>query len=82
MHKVNQQPANLDLGWSIQIYSGQRRLLCVLDASHAWSLITGIGFGFLCALLTIHAPMNQAQSPSLGNQPVKSQDFDYSHWPG
>ena len=51
---MNKLPQSLhqktDLGWSIQIYSSDRRLLCALDSSHAWILCLGLILGFLSGL--------------------------------
>ncbi|NJL00231.1 MAG: hypothetical protein HC910_06535 [Spirulinaceae cyanobacterium SM2_1_0] len=40
-------------GWSVQIYSSDRRLLCSFEPSHAWTLVAGFGAGFLLALLSV-----------------------------
>ncbi|MEA5419813.1 hypothetical protein VB712_11310 [Spirulina sp. CCNP1310] len=53
-------------GWSIQVYSGDRRLILSLDASHAWLLGTGIGIGFGIALLGLRGQCQAAQPPSPG----------------
>ena len=37
-------------GWLVQIYGRDRRLLCVLESSHAWSFLVGCGFGLLVAV--------------------------------
>lgn len=36
-------------GWLVQVYSGDLRLLRVLDSSHAWTSLLGCGFGLLLA---------------------------------
>ena len=41
---------NTSEGWLVQVYSGDRRLLCVLDSSHAWTFLLGCGFGLLLAV--------------------------------
>lgn len=41
---------NTSEGWIVQIYSCDRRLLCVLDPSHAWTFLWGCGFGLLIAV--------------------------------
>ncbi|NJL83851.1 MAG: hypothetical protein HC890_14610 [Chloroflexaceae bacterium] len=41
---------NTSEGWLVQIYSGDRRLLWVLDSSHAWTFLLGGGFGLLLAV--------------------------------
>ena len=38
-------------GWLVQVYSGDRRLLCVFDSSHAWTFLWGCGFGLLLAVV-------------------------------
>jgi len=38
-------------GWLVQVYDSDRRLLCVLDSSHAWTFLLGCGFGLLLAVL-------------------------------
>lgn len=42
---------NLDLGWSVQIYSGDRRLLCSLGPSHAWGFLVGVSVGVVLTLV-------------------------------
>ncbi|HSM82138.1 MAG TPA: hypothetical protein VLS96_10650 [Nodosilinea sp.] len=37
-------------GWLVQVYSGDRRLLCVLESSHAWMFGLGLGLGLLLAV--------------------------------
>ncbi|MEL6776524.1 MAG: hypothetical protein AAFO06_04645 [Cyanobacteria bacterium J06597_16] len=39
-----------DEGWLIQVYGRNRRLLCVLEASHGWLFLLGFGVG---GLLTV-----------------------------
>lgn len=41
---------NTSEGWLVQVYSGDRRLLCVLESSHAWTFLLGCVFGLLLAL--------------------------------
>ncbi|MEA5451483.1 hypothetical protein VB780_23095 [Leptolyngbya sp. CCNP1308] len=41
---------NTSEGWLVQVYSGDRRLLCVLDSSHAWTFLWGCGVGLLLAV--------------------------------
>jgi hypothetical protein len=54
MSKVsNQLQETLDNGWSVQIYSCDRRLLCSLYPSHGWALLVGIISGFVIALTSL-----------------------------
>jgi hypothetical protein len=41
---------NISEGWLVQVYGGDRRLLCVLESSHAWTFLWGCGFGLLLAV--------------------------------
>lgn len=34
---------NTSEGWLVQVYSGDRRLLCVLESSHAWTFCWAVG---------------------------------------
>ena len=55
-------------GWLVQVYSNNRRLLCVLDASHAWTFVLGCGFGLLLMVgwvnLVSHRPSTTNKSSS------------------
>lgn len=44
-----------DEGWVVQVYSSNRRLLCVLDPSHAWIFSIGCGVGLLLSVIWINA---------------------------
>lgn len=39
----------------MQVYGSHRRLLCVLDSSHAWIFVIGCGFGLLISAIWIYA---------------------------
>jgi hypothetical protein len=41
---------NTSEGWLVQVYGSDRRLLCVLEPSHAWTFLLGCGFGLLLAI--------------------------------
>lgn len=41
---------NTSEGWIVQVYSSDRRLLCMFDSSHAWTFLLGCGFGLLLAV--------------------------------
>jgi hypothetical protein len=49
----NQLQEALDSGWSVQIYSRDRRLLCSLYPSHGWAFFMGIVLGFVVALVSL-----------------------------
>ncbi|MEB3228992.1 MAG: hypothetical protein VKJ27_11485 [Synechocystis sp.] len=48
--KLKTKIDNTNEGWIVQIYGGDRRLLCVLESSHAWTFLCGCGFGLLLAV--------------------------------
>ncbi|MCH9056630.1 hypothetical protein L5470_11140 [Synechococcus sp. PCC 6717] len=48
--QLRSQFDNTSEGWLVHVYSGDRRLLCVLDSSHAWTFLLGCGVGILLAL--------------------------------
>ena len=50
-------------GWTIHIYSSDRRLLCSLDPSHGWALAVGGILGVVVALVGF-----SASSPCLATQ--------------
>jgi hypothetical protein len=54
----------LDFGWSVQIYSGDRRLLCSFGPSHAWGFLAGVSVGVVLALVgTRHLHTQPQASP-------------------
>lgn len=55
MNKFDSTPSLIRIGptsegWLVQVYGGDRRLLCVLDSSHAWTFLWGFGVGLLLAV--------------------------------
>jgi hypothetical protein len=64
MSKVsNQLQEALDTGWSVQIYSRDRRLLCSLYPSHGWAFLIGIVLGFVVALVSLSGQVSAQSSP-------------------
>ena len=65
---MNKAPKHLqediNIGWSIQIYSHDRRLLCSLYPSHGWVFLFGITLGVLVTLLGLsgHLHIHPASS--------------------
>jgi hypothetical protein len=45
----NLENSSTNEGWSIQVYSGDRRLLCSLGSGHLWMFVAGFVAGFLIA---------------------------------
>ncbi|MFE4105844.1 hypothetical protein [Almyronema epifaneia] len=64
---------NTDEGWVIQVYGGNRRLLCVLETSHGWVFLAGCCVGLLLSVIWINAarynppvePISSTESPAL-----------------
>ncbi|NES96835.1 MAG: hypothetical protein F6K32_16675 [Desertifilum sp. SIO1I2] len=42
-------------GWVVQVYGSNRRLLCVLEPSHAWIFSIGCIVGLLLSIIWINA---------------------------
>ncbi|WP_416674347.1 hypothetical protein [Egbenema bharatensis] len=51
-------------GWSIQIYSRDRRLLCSLDPSHGWMFLIGVVLGFIIALVSLSGQVSAQSLPT------------------
>lgn len=58
---------NTSEGWLVQVYSSDRRLLCVFDSSHAWIFLLGCGFGLLLAMGWFNLPRD---TPSTTYEPA------------
>lgn len=59
---------NTNEGWIIQVYGGDRRLLCVLESSHAWTFFLGCCVGLLVTVgwfnLARYSPTSTYEPPS------------------
>lgn len=49
--KKFQPISKADQGWLIQVYSQNRRLLCVLEPFHGWIFLLGCSFGILLSVI-------------------------------
>ena len=56
MNKFRQTQLKLDAneGWLVQVYGSNRRLLCVLESSHAWTFLMGCCVGLLLSVIWIN----------------------------
>jgi hypothetical protein len=45
--KQLQKNADSGEGWSVQVYSGDRRLICSLYPSHIWMFLVGLFLGIV-----------------------------------
>lgn len=59
-----------DEGWAVQIYSKNRRLLCVLEPSHGWVFLMGCGVGLLLSVIWINIARHS--TPPVPTAPTKS----------
>jgi hypothetical protein len=57
-----------DEGWIVQVYGSNRRLLCVLERSHAWIFLIGCGVGLLLSVIWINTAR---YNPPLETTPPK-----------
>jgi len=68
-----QPKSNTDEGWVVQVYGSDRRLLCVLEASHCWTFSIGCCVGLLLSVIWINLaqyspplqPTSPAETPAL-----------------
>jgi hypothetical protein len=60
-----------DGGWSVQVYSGDRRLLCSLDPSHIWMLVLGIFLGLVMGISWVRvSPPTETQWKEPAESPL------------
>lgn len=64
MYKATKNLETIERGWSLQLYSSDRRLICAFDPSHGWVLTAGIALGFCIATIGFRAPMTKHDLPS------------------
>ncbi len=72
--KQSQQTLDKDEGWLVQVYGGNRRLLCVLEPSHAWMLLIGFSVGLLFSFFLVNSIRHNP--PSDFYQPTQSPMLD------
>ena len=66
--KINKLNSQLDEGWSINIYRGDRRLICSLNSSHPWSFLSGLILGLLLTATWLgNLPRTQSDSKTNGS---------------
>lgn len=74
MNQTNQNSSrsHINEGWSVVVYSGDRRLLCSLHPSHGWMFIIGLVSGLLLAALWYSASLSSVRNqPVLQEQPAQ-----------
>ncbi len=52
--RQSQPKLDINEGWVVQVYGSNRRLLCVLEPSHAWIFLIGCGVGLLLSVIWIN----------------------------
>lgn len=73
---TNQSKETLDNGWSVQIYSRDRRLLCSLYPSHGWALLIGMMLGLILALVGSSSQVHPSSPPSVSTPADAPLDLD------
>ncbi len=63
MHKTTKNLETIERGWSLQLYSSDRRLLCAFDPSHGWVFFIGIALGFCIATIGLRQPITVQYAP-------------------
>ncbi|WAL60928.1 hypothetical protein [Thermocoleostomius sinensis] len=53
--RQSQLKLDTDEGWVVQVYGSNRRLLCVLEPSHAWIFLIGCVVGLLLSVIWMNA---------------------------
>lgn len=62
--------SNVNEGWSVIVYSGDRRLLFSLNPSHAWIFVIGIMVGFFGAVVGYSTSLHATSEPPSSEQPA------------
>lgn len=63
-------------GWSVQIYSNERRLICALYPSHGWAFLLGLVLGFLPILIGVNASSQATPNPAVSTPAEPSFSVD------
>ncbi|AVP89534.1 MULTISPECIES: hypothetical protein [unclassified Synechocystis] len=66
--RQSEPKTNNNAGWIIHVYDKSRRLLFVLEPSHAWLFFLGCGVGLLLSVVWVNVARH---SPPLESSPVK-----------
>jgi hypothetical protein len=62
--------AELKTGWIVHVYGRNRRLICALEPSHGWALLTGVGLGLLAAIIWFNLYTPGQHTPSQSSLPL------------
>ena len=52
--KQSHRQLEADEGWAVQVYGSNRRLLCVLEPSHAWTFLAGCCAGLFLSVIWVN----------------------------
>ncbi len=63
MKSTYKQQETINEGWSIQIYSGNRRLICSLEPSHGWTFFAGCILGILMTVILFNIDQSSTVKP-------------------
>ncbi|MGB3495163.1 MAG: hypothetical protein WBA57_20710 [Elainellaceae cyanobacterium] len=69
----NSGRSDVNEGWSVIVYSGDRRLLCSLHPSHGWMFAIGIVVGFLVAVIGYSSVIQATPDSPSSEQPALEQ---------
>lgn len=62
MRKLNGDKIDINEGWAVHVYAGDRRLLCSFNPSHGWLFLAGLAIGGLLAAGWIRCEPSNAQT--------------------
>lgn len=70
--KQLQESVSIRESWSVQIYSGDRRLICSLYPSHIWMFSLGLAVGVIFASVSFTQASSSAIEPSSTAAPMEA----------
>lgn len=70
MSKLKQSLSEMNQGWIVNIYGGDRRLLCSLEPSHAWAFAVGLIVGGVAMVNWTTGDRPQTPAPRVSPVPA------------
>jgi hypothetical protein len=62
MRKLSGDRIDINEGWAVHVYAGDRRLLCSFNLSHCWFFLIGLAVGGLLTAASIQREPSSAQT--------------------
>ncbi|MBF2048838.1 MAG: hypothetical protein IGS54_15995 [Elainella sp. C42_A2020_010] len=64
MRKLTGSQLDVNEGWAVHVYGGDRRLLCSFGSSHCWLFVLGLVAGGLLTAASIRCEPSSADTSS------------------